>query len=137
MKSYHHIDSHFKYHLCYLNGNCDYNPPDHKSVALFGTLARAASKSTRELKVSVPIDHGGASGFTYTLKVANVFDDIVINNEFYIILVENCVLLTKTMFYVMPITIPTGLKPQMNSKILKMTMEHTSPTHSTGSTTLF
>ncbi len=82
------IASPFKSNASYLNSNLDYKPPDHKSVTLFGTLAGAARNSTWELKLSVPVDNSGAGGFNYTLKVANVFDDIIIFNKLYIILVE-------------------------------------------------
>ncbi len=44
------INSPFKYHVSYLNGNLNYTPPDHKSVNLFGTLVEAASKSTHEIE---------------------------------------------------------------------------------------
>ncbi len=78
----------FIYHVSYLNGNLDYTPPNHKLVNLFGTFARAASKSTSEIILSVPINDGGAGGFDYTLEVANVFDNIIINNNLYNFSVE-------------------------------------------------
>ncbi len=86
--SYRLINSPFKYNVSYLNGNLDYKPPNHKSVTLFGTLTGAASKSTWELKCSVPVNGSRARGFDYTLKVANIFDNIVINNKLYIISIE-------------------------------------------------
>ncbi len=46
------------------------------------------SKSTWETKLFIPYDNGGAGGFDYTLKVANVFDDIIINNNLYNFSVE-------------------------------------------------
>ncbi len=82
------INSPFKNNIIYLNGNLDYKPPNHKSVTLFGTLTGAASKSTWELKCSVPVNGSRARGFDYTLKVANIFDNIVINNKLYIISIE-------------------------------------------------
>ncbi len=82
------IDLPFKYNVSYLNGNLDYNPPDNKLITLFDTLAQAASKSTWELRLSFPINDGGTCGFNYTLKVANIFDNIVINNKLYIISVK-------------------------------------------------
>ncbi len=78
---YHYIKPHFNYNIGYLNGNLDYTSPDHKLVILFGTVARAASRSTHEIKLSIPVNNGGARGFDYTLKVANKFDDIFVNNN--------------------------------------------------------
>ncbi len=56
-------------------------PPNHQSVNLFGTLARAVSKSTGKMKMYVPINNSRARGFDYTLEVANEFDDNVINSN--------------------------------------------------------
>ncbi len=74
------IKSFFQYNVSYLNDNQEYNPPNHKFVHFFGTVARAASKSTYKIKLSILVDDSGAGGFDYTLQVANKFDDIVISN---------------------------------------------------------
>ncbi len=71
----------FKYHISFLNDNLDYTPPDNKLVTLFGTLIRAMSRSPWEIKLSIPVDDGGAGGFKYTLEVTNVFDDIITKNK--------------------------------------------------------
>ncbi len=74
---YHLIDCPFKYHLSYLNDNLDYSPPDHISITLF----------CLSYKQDLPwyqtfIHHlGGQGGFDYTLKVANVFDNVITNNN--------------------------------------------------------
>ncbi len=56
---YHLIKSPFKYHINYHNSIVDNIHPNCKLISLFGTLARAASKSPWEIKLSVPIDNGG------------------------------------------------------------------------------
>ncbi len=85
---YHLIDSPFKYHVSHLNGNLNYTPSNHKLVNLFGTLTGAASKSINEIKLSVPIDDGGARGFDYTLEAASDFDNTFVNYNLYNFLVE-------------------------------------------------
>ncbi len=86
--SYHHIKSPLNCNVSYFNGNLDYTPPYHKSVILFGTVARVAGRSTHDIKLSVPIDDNWAGGFNYTLENANEFDDIVVKNNFYNISVD-------------------------------------------------
>ncbi len=76
------ILSPFQYGTSYLNDKMDYIPPDHKLVNIFGTVARVESKSTRKIKLFIPIDDSGAWGFDYTLQVANKFDNIIINSDF-------------------------------------------------------
>ena len=79
--SYRLIDSPFKYNVSYLNDNLDYTPLSHTAITIYGTLAAAANRTTREtrqINLSVPVDDGGAGGFDYTLEVANMFDDIVL-----------------------------------------------------------
>ncbi len=49
---------------------------------------------------------------------------------------SNCIPLTITMFYEMPITVPTGLRPQIKYNIYKMRMEHTRLMPSTGAAML-
>ncbi len=60
-------------------------PLDHKLVNLFGILVGAEDKSTWKIKLFVPVDDGGID---CTPKVANVFDNIVINNKLYIFSIE-------------------------------------------------
>ncbi len=82
------INSPFVYNVSYLNGNLNCEPPGHKSITLFGTLSGVASKSTWEIKLSVPVDDSEASGFDNTFKVAKGFDDIIFINNLYIISIE-------------------------------------------------
>ncbi len=80
------IKSPFQYNVNNLNDNLEYKPPDHKLVNLLvlSLELQAASRSTCEIKLTVPInDDGGAGGFDYTLQVADEFDDIFINNNLY------------------------------------------------------
>lgn len=80
---YHLIDSPFKYYTKCLNDNLDYKPPNHKSIAIFGTLVGATSKTLWEIKLTIPINNGGTgpAQFDYTLYVASVFDDIITHNK--------------------------------------------------------
>ncbi len=80
---YHLITYLFQYGNSNLNDNLSYTPPDHKSVNLFRTVTGTASKSTCEIKLSVPVNYSGAGGFDYTLQVANKFNNMVINNNLY------------------------------------------------------
>lgn len=76
---YYLINSPLKYKVSYLNGNLDYTPCDHKLVTLF---------DGHEIKLSVPVDDGSARGFDYNLKVTNIIDKIVLNNNIYNISVK-------------------------------------------------
>ncbi len=80
---YHFINSPFKYHLSYLNDNLNYNPPNHNSISIYGTVIGASSKTPCEFKTSIHVDSGGAgeASFDFTLEVANAFDNIVTNNN--------------------------------------------------------
>lgn len=83
--------SSFKYHISYLNHILDYTPPDHKAISILGTHTAVANRitcKTHEIKLSVSIDNSGARGFNYTLKVANIFEDIVLNNNLYNVAVQ-------------------------------------------------
>ncbi len=81
------IDSPFKYHLCYLSDNLYYKPPKHKPISIYGTVVGATSKTPCEIKISIPINDGGAgdASFDFTLEVANVFDNIVTNNKQHVL----------------------------------------------------
>ncbi len=71
------------YGVSYVNDNLNYAPPDHKLVNLFGNFTGAVSKSTCEITLSIPVNDGGAGGFDYTLQVANMFDNMVTDNNLY------------------------------------------------------
>ncbi len=87
------IDSPFKYHLSYLNDNLNYKPPNHKPIRIYGTVIETMSKTPREIKISIPIDDCGTgeASFNFDLKVANVFDNIVTNNNQHILTYESLI----------------------------------------------
>ncbi len=63
------IQSPFHYGTSYLNDNLNYTPCNHKLDNLFGTVTRAARKSTLEIKLSIPVNQSGTRCFDYTLQV--------------------------------------------------------------------
>ncbi len=67
------IQSPFHYGTSYLNDNLDYTPCNHKLDNLFGTVTRAARKSTHEIKLSIPVNQSGTRCFDYTLQVTTNF----------------------------------------------------------------
>ncbi len=81
------INSPFKYHLSYLNDNLNYKPPNHKPISIYGTVVRTTSKTPSEIKLSIPVDDGGTgdASFDFALEVANVFDNIVTNNNQHVL----------------------------------------------------
>ncbi len=81
------IDSPFQYHLSYLNDNLNYKPPNHKPISNYGTGVWAMSKNPCEIKLSIPVNDGGAGDacFDCALKVVNVFDNIVTNNKQHVL----------------------------------------------------
>ncbi len=80
-----------KYHVSYLNGNLDYtSPPITNQLTFYEILSELWVSPLGKPNFLSPTTmvNGGAGGFDYTLKVANVFDDIIINNNLYNFSVE-------------------------------------------------
>ncbi len=113
------IDCPFKYHLSYLTDNLNYKPPNHKPISIYGTVVRATSKTPHEIKISIPLNDGGAgdASFDFALEVANVFDNIVANSNQHILTEKTSIITYQNHVWTMLIIALIGTMPSTTIKI--------------------